>query len=325
MFLGGCPCCGKKVCWRCYEADCSEITENRWLGAIPDNYSDAFRLTGYGIDTDARPPDRQNGNSFIAWDGPPFDLATYSVTKQPAIEFYVGNILADNRQRQFGFWVTSCVEVDGENNYYFEFYNLSGDSPELAIVKHVSKDGLETIVNTGNFLSSFYIPMSSESPFLLGQYVAEYADGGTAVIELKDIYQLLQGGESDYQCFDAPPEESGWTPVGDCHPDEPTCQASCPPDTTPLGGRTMPTKTTGPGTQLKNTLAAWGIHAKKGGGCKCKEMEVKMNRWGADCRKHMDAIVDHLQAEAKKRNLPFVRKAGEMLVERAIRRFEKES
>ena len=90
------------------------------------------------------------------------------------------------------------------------------------------------------------------------------------------------------------------------------------------GGRTI-TKTTGPGTHLKNMLAAWGIHAKKGGGCKCKDMEVKMNRWGSDCRQHMDAIVDHLQAEAKKRNLPFVRRAGEMLVKRAIKRFEKES
>jgi len=100
---------------------------------------------------------------------------------------------------------------------------------------------------------------------------------------------------------------------------------ACTTAKTVEGGRTMPTTKTGPGTHLKNTLAAWGIHAKKGGGCKCKDMEVKMNRWGADCRKHMDAIVDHLQAEAKKRNMPFVRKAGKMLVERAIRRFEKES
>ncbi len=83
--------------------------------------------------------------------------------------------------------------------------------------------------------------------------------------------------------------------------------------------------TTGPGTELKNMLAAWGIHAKKGGGCKCRDWEIKMNRWGSDCWQHMDAIVDHLQAEAKKRNLPFVRKAGEMLVKRAINRFEKES
>ena len=87
----------------------------------------------------------------------------------------------------------------------------------------------------------------------------------------------------------------------------------------------MSTSTTGPGTHLKNMLAAWGIHAKKGGGCKCSDWEVKMNRWGSDCSKHMDAIVDHLQAEAKKRKLPFVRKAGEMLVKRAIKRFEKES
>ncbi len=95
------------------------------------------------------------------------------------------------------------------------------------------------------------------------------------------------------------------------------------PTTPDSGGRTMTTTTTGPGTHLKNMLAAWGIHAKKGGGCKCRDWEVKMNRWGSDCRQHMDAIVDHLQSEAKKRNLPFVRRAGEMLVKRAIKRFEK--
>ena len=232
MFLGGCPCCGKKECWRCYKVGCAEITGSRWLGAIPDKYSDAFRLNGYGIDTDARPPDRQNGNSFIAWDGPPFDIATYNVSNiknEPIIQFFVGNTLADNRQRQFAFSINSCVKIDGENNYDLQFYNLSGDSPELAIVKHVSKDGLETIVNTGNFPSSFYIPMSSESPFFLGQYVAEYADGGTAVIELKDIYQLLQGVDHEYQCFDAPPDEEGWLPVGKCHATEEECAKECGP------------------------------------------------------------------------------------------------
>ena len=84
----------------------------------------------------------------------------------------------------------------------------------------------------------------------------------------------------------------------------------------------MPTKTTGPGTHLKNMLAAWGIHAKKKGGCKCKDMEVKMNRLGSACLepKNLKMIVDHLQKEAKKRHLPFVRKVGEMLVKRAVRK-----
>ena len=114
-----------------------------------------------------------------------------------------------------------------------------------------------------------------------------------------------------HQCFDAPPDEEGWLPIGGKHADEATCQAACPSDTPPPGGRTMPTtKTTGPGTELKNTLASWGIHPKKSGGCKCKDMEVKMNRLGSACKepKNLQMIVDHLQAEAKKRNLPFVRK-----------------
>ena len=89
----------------------------------------------------------------------------------------------------------------------------------------------------------------------------------------------------------------------------------------------MPQTKTGPGTHLKEMLEAWGIHAKKGGGCKCKDMEVKMNRLGSACKepKNLQMIVDHLQAEAKKRNLPFVRKVGEMLVLRAVKKFENNS
>ena len=89
----------------------------------------------------------------------------------------------------------------------------------------------------------------------------------------------------------------------------------------------MPTTNTGPGTELANMLKALGIHAKKGGGCKCKDMEVKMNRLGSACKepKNLKMIVDHLQAEAKKRNLPFVRRVGEMLVLRAVKKFEKNS
>ena len=85
----------------------------------------------------------------------------------------------------------------------------------------------------------------------------------------------------------------------------------------------MTTTTTGPGTHLKNMLAAWGIKAKEKG-CGCKSMEKKMNRLGSACKEpaNLKMIVDHLQAEAKKRKLPFVRKAGEMLVLRAVKRFE---
>lgn len=102
---------------------------------------------------------------------------------------------------------------------------------------------------------------------------------------------------------------------------------SCPPCSASPGGRTMTTTTTGPGTYLANMLKAWGIHPKENGKCGCKSMEKKMNRLGSACKqpKNLKMIVDHLQAEAKKRNLPFVRKVGEMLVLRAVKKFEKNS
>ena len=87
----------------------------------------------------------------------------------------------------------------------------------------------------------------------------------------------------------------------------------------------MPTKTTGPGTHLKNMLAAFGIKAKEKG-CGCKSMERRMDKGGPQwCREHKDEILDHLAKEAKKRGLPFVRLAAGKLVYLAIRRAEKNS
>ena len=127
-----------------------------------------------------------------------------------------------------------------------------------------------------------------------------------------------------HQCFDAPPDEEGWLPIGGKHADEATCQAACPSDTPPPGGRTMPTtKTTGPGTELANLFKWFNIHAKEGG-CACKSMQKKMDRGGPQwCRAHKDEILAHLEKEAKKRGLPFIKLAASKLIDLAIRRSER--
>ena len=99
-----------------------------------------------------------------------------------------------------------------------------------------------------------------------------------------------------------------------------------PGTVTTTGGQTMPTtKTTGPGTHLAKTLALWGF--KEGKGCSCKKMSRLMDGWGSACAKdpHLTTIVDHLEKEAKKRKLPFVRKLAEALIKRAVRQSEKQS
>ena len=105
-----------------------------------------------------------------------------------------------------------------------------------------------------------------------------------------------------------------------CHPDKATCQAACLSGTT-FGDRTM--TTLGPGTHLKNMLAAFGIKAKEKG-CKCGHWQKKMDKNGPQwCRDHKDEILDHLAKEAKKRGLPFVKLAASKLLELAIRRSER--
>lgn len=54
-------------------------------------------------------------------------------------------------------------------------------------------------------------------------------------------------------------------------------------------------------------------------GCPCKSMRLKMNRWGIKgCRENMPTILNHLQQESYKRDLPLVRWQLRAAVEVAI-------
>ena len=87
----------------------------------------------------------------------------------------------------------------------------------------------------------------------------------------------------------------------------------------------MPQTKTGPGTELSNLLKWFNIHAKEKG-CGCKSMQKKMDKGGPQwCRDHKEEILAHLEKEAKKRKLPFVRLAAGKLVDLAIRRAERDS
>ena len=130
----------------------------------------------------------------------------------------------------------------------------------------------------------------------------------------------------DYQCFDAPPDEDGWTPVGECSATEEECNDNCcdTPPCTP-GGRTMPTTTTGPGTELAGLLKMIGISPKEKG-CQCKSHAKRMDREGPQwCRENIETILGWLQTESKKRKLPFVKQVAKQVVLLAIRRAEKKS
>ena len=132
----------------------------------------------------------------------------------------------------------------------------------------------------------------------------------------------------EYKCFNKQPEKTeyeSWLPVSDkCHKNEEECDEECPPDdTTPPGGRTMPQTKTGPGTELANLLKWFNIHAKEKG-CGCKSMQKKMDKGGPQwCRDHKEEILAHLEKEAKKRKLPFIKLAASKLIDLAIRRSER--
>ena len=74
----------------------------------------------------------------------------------------------------------------------------------------------------------------------------------------------------------------------------------------------------GPGTELKKILARFGI--RHGVGCKCERRVKIMDQRGPKwCRENIDEIVGWLKEEADKRNLPFVKRLGKYIVNRAIK------
>ena len=76
--------------------------------------------------------------------------------------------------------------------------------------------------------------------------------------------------------------------------------------------------TTGPGTELKKLLAAFGIRATDT--CPCNQYAVQMNVWGPDqCESRIEQIVQWLRDEAARRHLPFAAFAARRLIKLAIR------
>lgn len=77
----------------------------------------------------------------------------------------------------------------------------------------------------------------------------------------------------------------------------------------------------GPGTELKKLLARFGITDQTG--CQCRRMAAKMNRLGPQwCRDNLAEIVAVMEAEAKRRKLPFSAFIAKRLALVAIGRHE---
>lgn len=55
----------------------------------------------------------------------------------------------------------------------------------------------------------------------------------------------------------------------------------------------------GPGTQLAKLIPDWAVQFKDG--CGCKDMQIKMDRWGPDgCEDRFDTIVNHLMTQSER-------------------------
>jgi hypothetical protein len=80
----------------------------------------------------------------------------------------------------------------------------------------------------------------------------------------------------------------------------------------------------GPGTELHNLLAKFGVHMAPG--CSCRARMAQMNKWGIEgCEQNVEAIVEWMKEEAAKRKLPYLETVGRMLVRRAIANARREA
>lgn len=81
---------------------------------------------------------------------------------------------------------------------------------------------------------------------------------------------------------------------------------------------------TGPGTQLKQLLAAIGIVSTPS--CSCNKMAKEMDEWGCDlCAQNTTIIVAWMKAQAASRKLPFIDAVAKLMVRRAIHKARKEA
>ncbi len=82
---------------------------------------------------------------------------------------------------------------------------------------------------------------------------------------------------------------------------------------------TVEIPTSGPGTELKKLISWFPVPGKSK--CRsCKNLELKMNRWGpATCESKIAYIVKKLQIAAKRRSIPFSESLAKTLIRRAIR------
>lgn len=81
-------------------------------------------------------------------------------------------------------------------------------------------------------------------------------------------------------------------------------------------------KSTGPGAELKALLSKMGFSASES--CACNKRAQVMNEKGIQwCEENIETICDWLAEESAKRNLPFIRSAGKLLIRMAIRNAKK--
>lgn len=81
--------------------------------------------------------------------------------------------------------------------------------------------------------------------------------------------------------------------------------------------KTLESDPDGPGAILSGMISAMGI--KSTPNCSCKRHALEMNNNGPDwCEENLGTILNWLNEEAQKRNLPFVRTVAKLMVQRAI-------
>ena len=224
MFLGGCPCCGEKgPCWKCYgkQIDCSGLLDYwqeilPYYGASPEDYRQAFRISGSVLDTDSQPPSN-SGADGLEWDMN-FEIgANYQPSDSVNFDLLIS--IGTNRTADSGFNISikSCVEESGVKFYDLLFTAYAPAIQSEPMAKHVDIDGNETTIvleevpfafpETKKYESKLRIPVDQSSPFFLGSYFSEFWNGHIYEIEFREAYQLLNNLSEpvERQCFAAPP------------------------------------------------------------------------------------------------------------------------
>ena len=225
MFLGGCPCCGKKgPCWKCYGKSTLQVCDDENITAILTVQSVVDTEDGYTIDT-SEETGLPLGATFNI-----IDLVSENGICRFTFRYESPNFGQPGQHT--GITINASQRGYGNKTGSVTGIGLISLEPEQRYSPYINSN-----INTGHpwedTVWQGYGKHVFVAPVMLDDAPTNTKIGVITfdinIIDLSADEPDIPPDMLEYKCFEKKPTEDGWLPVGKCHPTEAECNAACPP------------------------------------------------------------------------------------------------